>query len=109
VEIALIRQREIGRLRPSAGDEATLLVNEPESIWFVVGLQILGNAADHGVPRVASKYTVRSVQTRASSLKNYRTHIFQTLQRTHHVVDGGFRHPADLFNKRKRGVTFIGH
>jgi hypothetical protein len=69
VEIALIRQREIGRLRPSAGDEATLLVNEPESIWFVVGLQILGNAADHGVPRVASKYTVRSVQTRASSFK----------------------------------------
>ena len=55
MEIALIRQREIGRLRPSAGDEATLLVNEPESIWFVVGLQILGTAADHGVPRVASK------------------------------------------------------
>jgi hypothetical protein len=34
------------------------------------------------------------------------THIFQTLQRAHHTVDGGFRHTADLSpnrNNKKKG------
>jgi hypothetical protein len=30
------------------------------------------------------------------------TYIFQTLQRTHDTVDGGFRHPTELFTKKEK-------